>query len=173
MADEKLNTGPEEQKTPEAAQPAQVDPVTVPEQAAAPVPQPEQAGPAEPVPGDVVVSFEQINELMAEKRQAARAEIEKAEDTPAQEAEVPAEGEEPKKPRRGRPPKAEKAEHTGQEEKAPKKAEPRRGRPSKADKAAPGDSPPSSETKCPEVTEKPPRARFPRIAEKIRPRRRP
>ena len=147
MADEKLNTGPEEQKTPEAAQPAQVDPVTVPEQAAAPVPQPEQAGPAEPVPGDVVVSFEQINELMAEKRQAARAEIEKAEDTPAQEAEVPAEGEEPKKPRRGRPPKAEKAEHTGQEEKAPKKAEPRRGRPSKADKAAPGDSPPSKRDK--------------------------
>lgn len=80
MADEKLNTGPEGQKTPEAAQPAQVDPVTVPEQAAAPVPQPEQAGPAEPAPGDVVVSFEQINELMAEKRQAARAEIEKAED---------------------------------------------------------------------------------------------
>lgn len=147
MADEKLNTGPEEQKTPEAAQPAQVDPVTVPEQAAAPVPQPEQAGPAEPAPGDVVVSFEQINELMAEKRQAARAEIEKAEDTPAQEAEVPAEGEEPKKPRRGRPPKAEKAEHTGQEEKAPKKAEPRRGRPSKADKAAPGESPPSKRDK--------------------------
>ena len=147
MADEKLNTGPEEQKTPEAAQPVQVDPVTVPEQAAAPVPQPEQAGPAEPAPGDVVVSFEQINELMAEKRQAARAEIEKAEDTPAQEAEVPAEGEEPKKPRRGRPPKAEKAEHTGQEEKAPKKAEPRRGRPSKADKAAPGESPPSKRDK--------------------------
>ena len=57
MADEKLNTGPEEQKTTEAAQPAQVDPVTVLEQAAAPVPQPEQAGPAEPAPGDVVVSF--------------------------------------------------------------------------------------------------------------------
>ena len=147
MADEKLNTGPEEQKTPEAAQPAQVDPITVPEQAAAPVPQPEQAGPAEPAPGDVVVSFEQINELMAEKRQAARAEIEKAEDTPAQEAEVPAEGEEPKKPRRGRLPKAEKAEHTGQEEKAPKKAEPRRGRPSKADKAAPSESPPSKRDK--------------------------
>lgn len=74
MADEKLNTGPEEQKIPEAAQSAQVDPAPVPEQAAAPIHQPEQTGPAEP--GDVVISADQIDALMADKRRAARAEVE-------------------------------------------------------------------------------------------------
>ena len=53
MADDKLNTGPGEKKIPEA-----------PEQAAAPISQQEQAGPAKPDPGDVVVSFDKINELM-------------------------------------------------------------------------------------------------------------
>lgn len=72
MADEKLNTGPGEEKFPEA--PA---PVTAPEQTAAPTPQ--QEGPAQPEPGDVVVSFDKINELMNEKRQTARAEVEKEE----------------------------------------------------------------------------------------------
>lgn len=119
MADEKLNTGPEVQKTEEAAQPAQVDPAPAPEQAAAPTHQPEQAGPA--APGDVVVSFKQINELMAEKRQAARAEVEKAEASHEHEADAPApdrpaaESEKPEKPRRGRPPKSEKTERTGPE----------------------------------------------------------
>ena len=101
MADEKLNTGPAENISPEAA-----EPITTPEQAAASEPQQEQTGPAIPEPGDVVVSFDKINELMAEKRQNARAEVEKAE-TP--ETPQPANTEEPKKPRRGRPPKAEKA----------------------------------------------------------------
>ena len=45
--------------------------------AAVPEHPPEQAGPADP--GDVVISAEQIDALMAEKRQAARAEVEKAE----------------------------------------------------------------------------------------------
>ena len=69
MADEKLNTGPAENISPEAA-----EPITTPEQAAASEPQQEQTGPAIPESGDVVVSFDKINELMAEKRQNARAE---------------------------------------------------------------------------------------------------
>ena len=68
MADEKLNTGPEAQ-TEEAPAPAVADPAHG--EAAVPEHQPEQAGPAEP--GDVVISAEQIDALMAEKRQAARA----------------------------------------------------------------------------------------------------
>ena len=54
MADEKLNTGPEVQKTEEAPAPAVADPA----HGEAPVPEhpPEQAGPAEP--GDVVISAE-------------------------------------------------------------------------------------------------------------------
>lgn len=73
MADEKLNTGPAENISPEAA-----GPITTPEQAAASEPRQEQTGPAIPESGDVVVSFDKINELMAEKRQNARAEVEKA-----------------------------------------------------------------------------------------------
>ena len=161
MADEKLNTGPEEQKTPEATEPVTAPEAPAPEQAAESISQPEQAGPAQPAPGDVVVSFDKINELMAEKRQAARAEVEKADDPPAQEAVAPAEGEEPKKPRRGRPPKSEKTEHTGQEEKAPKTAGPRRGRPSKADKAAPAESQPSKRDKLSRSGGKAPEAPVP------------
>ena len=73
MADEKLNTGPAENISPEAA-----EPITTPEQAAASEPRQEQTGPTIPEPGDVVVSFDKINELMAEKRQNACAEVEKA-----------------------------------------------------------------------------------------------
>ena len=58
MADEKLNTGPAENTSPEAA-----GPITTPEQAAASEPRQEQTGPAIPEPGDVVVSFDKINEL--------------------------------------------------------------------------------------------------------------
>lgn len=79
MADEKLNTGPGEEKLPEAPAPVTADGLQAPapEQAAAPTPQ--QEGPAQPEPGDVVVSFDKINELMNEKRQTARAEVEKEE----------------------------------------------------------------------------------------------
>ena len=74
MADEKLNTGPGEEKLPETPAPVTADGLQAPapEQAAAPTPQ--QEGPAQPEPGDVVVSFDKINELMNEKRQTARAE---------------------------------------------------------------------------------------------------
>ena len=114
MADEKLNTGPGEEKLPEVPAPVTADgPQTpAPEQAAAPTPQ--QEGPAQPEPGDVVVSFDKINELMGEKRQAARAEVEKAE-AGKPEKEAPAD-KETAKPRKGRPPKADKT--------APDKAQP-------------------------------------------------
>ena len=146
MADEKLNTGPAENISPEAA-----EPIATPEQAAASEPQQEQTGPAIPEPGDVVVSFDKINELMAEKRQNARAEVEKAEPPEAPGAAAsgeipqPANTEEPKKPRRGRPPKAEKAATENQ--KSEKSAGARKGRPPKADKAAPGEATPTKRDK--------------------------
>lgn len=131
MADEKLNTGPAENISPEAA-----EPIATPEQAVASEPQQEQTGPAIPEPGDVVVSFDKINELMAEKRQNARAEVEKAEPPETPEAAAPGETpqpantEEPKKPRRGRPPKADKA--------APDKPKPsKRDKVSRSDGKAP------------------------------------
>ena len=146
MADEKLNTGPAENISPEAA-----EPIATSEQAAAFEPQQEQTGPAIPELGDVVVSFDKINELMAEKRQNARAEVEKAETPETPEAAAPGETpqpantEEPKKPRRGRPPKAEKAATENQ--KAEKSAGARKGRPPKADKAAPDKPKPSKRDK--------------------------
>ena len=146
MADEKLNTGPGEEKLPEAPAPVTVDgpQAPAPEQTAAPTPQ--QEGPAQPEPGDVVVSFDKINELMNEKRQTARAEVEKEEAAKEPEEktqeEPPAAGDgEPKKARRGRPPKEEKAEPAGKEA-----AKPRKGRPPKADKAAPEQAPPEPAT---------------------------
>ena len=131
------------------------------------VPQQEQAGATMTEPGDVVVSFDKIEELMAERRAAARDTVEKAEpaapevDAPAVEPvdpipdakaaekateEKPQEevAAEQKKSRRGRPPKAEKAEQAAPEAgKEQTAAKPRRGRPPKADKAAPDKPKPS------------------------------
>lgn len=160
MADEKLNTGPAENISPEAA-----EPIATPEQAAASEPQQEQTEPAIPEPGDVVVSFDKINELMAEKRQNARAEVEKAENPEAPEAAAPGETpqpantEEPKKPRRGRPPKAEKAATENQ--KSEKSAEARKGRPPKADKTAPDKPKPSKRDKVSRSDGKAPDAKEP------------
>ena len=172
MADEKLNTGPEAQKTEEAPAPVAADPAR--SEAPAPEHQPEQAGPAEP--GDVVISAEQIDALMAEKRQAARAEVEKAEASrePEAGASAPdrpaAESEKTEKPRRGRPPKSDKTERTGPEaEKEPKKSGPRKGRPSKADKAAPGESQPSKRDKLSRSGGKAPEAPVPPDAGKDKP----
>ena len=64
MADKKLNTNSEVQKTEEATAPAVADPAYG-EPAVSEYP-PEQAGPAEP--GNVIISAEQINALMEEKR---------------------------------------------------------------------------------------------------------
>ena len=160
MADEKLNTGPAENISPEAA-----EPITTPEQAAASEPQQEQTGPAIPESGDVVVSFDKINELMAEKRQNARAEVEKAETPETPEAAAPGETpqpantEEPKKPRRGRPPKAEKAATENQ--KSEKSAGARKGRPPKADKTAPDKPKPSKRDKVSRSDGKAPDAKEP------------
>ena len=160
MADKKLNTGPAENISPEAA-----EPIATPEQAAASEPQQEQTGPAIPEPGDVVVSFDKINELMAEKRQNARAEVEKAETPETPEAAAPGETpqpantEEPKKSRRGRPPKAEKAATENQ--KAEKSAGARKGRPPKADKAAPDKPKPSKRDKVSRSDGKAPDAKEP------------
>jgi len=140
MADEKKSTGPEEPiatETPSPDSPGDPPAPPAPEKAA------EQGvisgmdnGPAQPGPGDVVVDFDKINELMAKRRTAARDAVEH-EETPALDdreswektsAELEAEQ---KKPRRGRPPKAEKAEPS-----EPGTAKPRKGRPAKADKAA-------------------------------------
>ncbi len=110
MADEKLNMGSAENTSPKVA-----EPIAIPEQAAASESRQEQTGPAIPEPGDVVVSFDKINELMVEKRQNTCAEVEKAETPEMPEVAVPGETpqptntEESKKLRRGRPPKAEKA----------------------------------------------------------------
>lgn len=105
----------------------------------------EQDGIAPADPGDVVVSFDKIEELMAERRAAARAAVEQTETTHPEQVEDKADGDKPKeateeqkKPRRGRPPKAEKVEQGAPEaDKEQTAAKPRRGRPAKVDKAAP------------------------------------
>ena len=102
---------------------------------------------------------------MAEKRQNARAEVEKAETPETPEAAAPGETpqpantEEPKKPRRGRPPKAEKAATENQ--KAEKSAGARKGRPPKADKAAPDKPKPSKRDKVSRSDGKAPDAKEP------------
>ena len=155
MADEKLNTGPAENISPEAA-----GPITTPEQAAASEPQQEQTGPAIPESGDVVVSFDKINELMAEKRQNARAEVEKAE-TP----------ETPEKHRCPPIPRSRKSRAVAvrRKRKRPRlKIRKRRNRLGPARAAHPRRirrplTSPSrpNETKCPEVTERPRMPRSP------------
>ena len=114
MEEKKQPTGAEEHSTPEA-----------------PVADGPGTAPAQPAPGDVVVPFEKIEELMAEQRAAARHAVEQAE-PPTPEAPAPSQPEkateqapeekpqdevaaEQKKPRRGRPPKAEKAEQAAPE----------------------------------------------------------
>ena len=149
MADEKVNGGPEEVNAaePEVMEQAAVD--TPPEAAA---PEPEVVEPAEPAAGDpavvepepeppapgeegeVVVSFEQISELISKRNQEARAAIEQEEAAVPQPVDVdkgPDEPvqQEPAPKRRGRPPKEKKPEHGEKTDK------PRRGR--KTKEAAP------------------------------------
>ena len=122
-----------------------------------------QSGDEAPTPsesGDVVVDHEKIDELMAQRKAAAREKVEQ-EEPPAPEVDAPAEGHsepvapdapavpddhqewekplaeieaEQKKPRRGRPPKEDKGDKPAPED--GKAAKPRRGRPPKGDKAA-------------------------------------
>ena len=166
--EEKRNIPAEgEPVTPEA--PTMEPPVTdapAPDLNTGPATPQEQDGITPAAPGDVVVSFDKIEELMAERRAAARAAVEQSE-PPAPEAGAPTKGqtvaappeqaeekaagdktkeaaaEEQKKPRRGRPPKEEKGEQApAKSEKAQDAAKPRKGRPPKADKAAPGEAQP-------------------------------
>ena len=164
MADEKLNVSPEENPQPSLFD---TGPEGAPAQdAPAPENAPEQTGGEPPAqdapagaPGEVNVSADQIEKLMAERRAAGRAEVEKNEPPEPEQPPTPAPEEkatgekgpakkdkaakekapEPDKPkgRRGRKPKEEKA---GPGE--PGGTGARRGRPAKADKAA-TDKPPS------------------------------
>ena len=86
----------------------------------------------QPASGEVVVDFEKINELMAQRKSAAQAIGEKAGDQPVINGSV--------SKNQGRPPKEQAAVSAGKKEKA---AEPRIGRPSKVDKAAREEAPPS------------------------------
>lgn len=168
MADEKLNTGQEENPQPslfdagpegapaqDAPAPEPPAPENAPEQAAGEPPA--QDAPAG-APGEVNVSADQIEKLMAERRAAERAEVEKNEPpepeqppTPAPEEkaaekkgpakEGKAAGEkapEPEKPK-GRRGRKPKEEKAGPGE--PGGTGARKGRPPKADKAAPGKPP--------------------------------
>lgn len=163
MEEKNIPAAGEEPITPDAPGPdvPSSDP-PAPDLTAGPPPQ-EQDGITPPEPGDVVVSFDKIEELMAERRAAARDTVEKNEPptqegeahddnpTPTEKAadrditekpqEEVAEGQ--KTPRRGRPPKAEKAEQAAPKaDKEQAAAKPRRGRPAKADKAAPDEAQP-------------------------------
>ena len=179
MADDKLKTGPESpgpeqpgeataEKSPEAPAPEKA--VEAAELGAGPESQPERSvlsgmggdAPARTAPGEVVVDFDKINELMSQRRAAAREAVSKAE-AQAVEGGSPKHGDEAfrdlfgneEKPpweksldeikeeekaqkRRGRPKKAKDKAEPDKPEKGPG---PRTGRPAKADKAARGKSP--------------------------------
>ena len=116
--------GPETEQ-PEPAEPIAGDPAMV-------EPEPEPPAPGEE--GEVVVSFEQISELISKRNQEARAAIEQEEAAVPQPGDVDKGSDEPSQQepapkRRGRPPKEKKPER---EEKTDK---PRRGR--KTKEAAP------------------------------------
>ena len=135
MAEEKRPLESEPQAAPEASTP-DVPGAPAPD-LSGDISQPVHDGPAQPDPGDVVISFEKIEELLKERRDAAREKVEQ-ESPPEPSAEggkeekTKPEPEQPK-PRRGRLPK----EKAVSEDKDTKAATPRRGRPPKADKAAP------------------------------------
>ena len=135
MAEEKRPLESEPQAAPEASTP-DVPGAPAPD-LSGDISQPVHDGPAQPDPGEVVISFEKIDELLKERRDAAREKVEQ-ESPPEPSAEggkeekTKPEPEQPK-PRRGRPPK----EKAVSEDKDTKAATPRRGRPPKADKAAP------------------------------------
>ena len=151
MADDKLKTSPESpgqdrpgdtpvedapsmQKppAPEAAAPKKAEEHTEPEQSV--IPGMGEDAPARTAPGEVVVDFDKINELMSQRRASAQDAVSKAE-APS----VEADGQEKAPKRRGRPPKQQEGPTA---EKTAKATEPRTGRPSKVDKAA-RDEPPS------------------------------
>ena len=135
-------------------------------------PAPEQQPPSPPGPGDVVVDFEKINELMAERRAAAREAVEQegkaalfemgdiSPDDPmpfgayipdeAVQDKEPAAPTEPEKveapeakQEKPRRGRAPKEEKTAPDKKTEQPEKPRKGRPSKADKASPSKASPA------------------------------
>ena len=71
MADDKLNTGPEKAEG--------ISPPEQSESESSPTVEHMAESPPRPAPGEVVVDFDKINELMAQKRAAAREAAGKAE----------------------------------------------------------------------------------------------
>jgi len=89
-----------------------------------------------PAPGDVVVPFDKINEIISEKKAAKAQEVEQpAQETPAPEEKAP---EPAKQARRGRPPKADKADKP---DKAPKPEKSAKAPKAAAEKQAPAPEP--------------------------------
>ena len=76
-----------------------------------------ETGKVKPFSGEVVVPFDKINEIVSEKQATAKAaEYKKEPEAPGQEDKVP----DKKAVRKGRPPKADKAEKEPKPEKPPK-----------------------------------------------------
>ena len=145
MADEKLNTGQEENPQPslfdngpegapaqDAPTPEPPTPENVPEQAAGDAPA--QDAPAG-APGEVNVSADQIEKLMAERRAAERAEVEKNEPPEPEQPPTPA-PEEKAAEKKG---PAKEGKTTGEKAPEPEKPKGRRGRKPKEEKAGPGE----------------------------------
>lgn len=130
MTDDKFRKGPEENKPSEVAIPPGTD--DPPTQGQAVIPGMENEPIPQPASSEVIVDFEKINELMAQRKSAAQEVGEKASNQPATEDST--------SKRRGRPPKEQAGVSAGKKEKA---AEHRTGRPSKADKVAREEAPPS------------------------------
>lgn len=124
MADDKLNTNPQENTPPDVAALLGSDASPEHEQAVI-----SGMGEDTPAPAGKVINLSELQFADNGKK-----------DVPAHAAEGKApEADKPKK-RRGRPPKEQAAVSAGKKEKA---AEPRTGRPSKVDKAAREEAPPS------------------------------
>ena len=149
MADDKLNTGPKDTKSPEAAAPPGTNDPPAPELVKNPGDPPghEQAvipGMVEdvPAPANKVIDLSVIK--AAADHNGKRPIDPSVADKPLEAA--------PDQKRRGRPPKAKAEAGTGKQEKA---AEPHTGRPSKVDKAARDGAPPSVLDKVGPLTKSP------------------
>ena len=153
MAEEKRPLESEPQAAPEASTP-DVPGAPAPD-LSGDISQPVHDGPAQPDPGDVVISFEKIDELLKERRDAAREKVEQ-ESPPEPSAEggkeekTKPEPEQPK-PRRGRPPK-EKAVSEDKDTKAATPAGAAHPRLTRRPLTRPRR--PNLETKCPEAAAK-------------------
>ena len=138
MADDKLNTNPQENISPDVASLLGADAPPNHEQAVIP-----DMGEEAPAPAGKVIDLSGIK-AAADHSSNGPIALDVADKPP----EVV-----PDQKRRGRPPKEQAAVSTGKREKA---AEPRTGRPSKVDKAAREEAPPAVRDKVELLTKKPP-----------------